>query len=58
MKVDSPVAPTGRVAAGTDPVELQRLAYQEATHSSFDPLAVQSLVWLFRAFNATLNAQA
>lgn len=58
MKVDSPVAPKGRVAEGTHPLELQRLAYQEATHPSFDPLNVQCLVWLFRAFNATLNAQA
>ena len=58
MKVDSPVTPRGRVAAGTHPVELRRLAYQEATHPSFDPLNVQCLMWLFRAFNATLNAQA
>jgi DNA-binding MarR family transcriptional regulator len=58
MKVDSPVAPKGRVAAGTHPVELRRLAYQEATHPSFDPLNVQCMMWLFRAFNATLNAQA
>ena len=58
MKAERPVAPKGRVAAETHPVELQRLAYQEATHPSFDPLNVQCLMWLFRAFNATLNAQA
>lgn len=58
MKVDIPVAPRARVAAGTHPVELQRLAYQEATHPSCEPLNVQCMIWLFRAFNATANAQA
>lgn len=58
MKVDSRVVPKGRVAAGTHPLELERLAYQEATHPTFDALNVQCMVWLFRAFNATLNAQS
>ncbi|MPZ73341.1 MAG: MarR family transcriptional regulator [Nitriliruptorales bacterium] len=50
--------PRGHVAPDTHPVELQRLAYQEATHDECHVINVQTLVWLFRAFNAVLNAQA
>ena len=50
--------PRGNVAPDTHPVELERLAEQEATHPACEPLNVQCLIWLFRAFNATLNAQA
>ncbi len=53
-----PSRPRGRVAAGTHEVELRRLALQEATHANCDPLNVQSLIWLFRAYNAAVNAQA
>lgn len=50
--------PTGTVAPDTHPIELQRLAFEESTHPSCEPLNVQVLVWLFRAFNSTANAQA
>lgn len=50
--------PRGTVAPDTHPIELQRLAFEESTHPSCDPLNVQVLVWLFRAFNGTANAQA
>jgi DNA-binding MarR family transcriptional regulator len=53
-----PTRPRGRVAAGTHPTELQRLALQELTHPDCDPLVVQAVIWLFRAYNATLNVQA
>ncbi len=46
------------VAAGTHEVELRRLALQEATHPGCDPLNVQALIWLFRAYNAAMTAQA
>jgi len=39
-------------------VELRRLALQEATHPGCDPLNVQVLIWLFRAYNAAMTAQA
>ena len=58
MAVDSPVRLRGRVAPDTHPVELQRLASTEATHPDCDPLNVQAFIWLFRAFNGALNAQA
>lgn len=54
-------APTGtlrRIAAGTHPVEQQRLALQERTSTDCDPLAVQAVVWLFRAYNAVATSQA
>lgn len=47
-----------RVAPDTHPVELERLAHEEAGHPDCDPLNVQALIWIFRAFNATINAQA
>lgn len=50
--------PRGQVAPDTHPVELERLACQEATHPDCEVINVQTLVWLFRAFNAVLNAQA
>jgi len=53
-----PVAPAGRVAPGTHPLELQRLALQETTHPACDPLLVQGTLWLLRAANAVTNAQA
>lgn len=56
--VTSSIAPRMRVARETHPIELQRLALQAASHQACDPLNVQCMVWLFRAFNATINAQA
>jgi DNA-binding MarR family transcriptional regulator len=53
-----PGRPRKPVAAGTHPLELQRLALQERTHPDCEPLNVQALIWLFRAYNAALNAQA
>jgi DNA-binding MarR family transcriptional regulator len=50
--------PRKRVAVGTHPLELERLALQEATHPDCNPLAVQAIIWLFRAFNAASNAQS
>lgn len=50
--------PSGRIAPETHPVEQQRLAAQERAHPDCDPLAVQTLIWLFRAYNAAVNAQA
>lgn len=50
--------PTKRVAPGTSPVELARLALQETTHPDCDPLLVQGHIWLLRAANAATNAQA
>jgi DNA-binding MarR family transcriptional regulator len=50
--------PRKRVARQTHPLELERLALQEVTHPDCDPLAVQTIIWLFRAFNAASNAQA
>lgn len=58
MPVDTSAQPRKAVAPDTHPIELQRLASQEATHPECDPLSVQALIWLFRAFNATINAQA
>ena len=58
MLATNPTGPRQRVAPDTHPLELQRLALQEATHSSCDPLSVQTVVWLFRAFNAAMNGQS
>lgn len=49
--------PRQRVAPDTHPVEMQRLTFQEATHPDCDPLNVQGILWLFRAFNAAMNTQ-
>ncbi|MBA3621631.1 MAG: MarR family transcriptional regulator [Euzebyales bacterium] len=53
-----PARPRQRVAPGTHETELRRLALQEATHAGCDPLSVQALIWLFRAYNAAVNAQS
>jgi DNA-binding MarR family transcriptional regulator len=58
MAVINATRPRGHVAPDTHPIELTRLAYQEATHADCSALNVQTLVWLFRAFNAAINAQA
>ena len=58
MAVTSPTTPRSRVAPDTHPLELQRLAFQEATHDACNPLNVQSLIWIFRAFNAAMNGQS
>ena len=58
MAVTNLLRPRGAVAPDTHPLELQRLAYQEATHPDCSVINVQSMVWLFRAFNAVMNAQA
>ena len=54
----APRRPRGPVAAGTHPAELHRLALQEASHPDCDPLTVQVLIWLFRAYSAVVTAQA
>jgi DNA-binding MarR family transcriptional regulator len=46
----------GRVAPDTHPLECQRLAIQERT--GCNPLHVQAFIWLGRAFNAAISAQA
>lgn len=58
MAVTTPTTPRQRVADDTHSLELQRLAFQEATHDTCDPLNVQAVIWLFRAFNAALNVQS
>ncbi len=50
--------PAQRVAPDTSALELHRLALQESTSAHCDPLAVQSVVWLFRAYNAVITAHA
>lgn len=50
--------PRQRIAPDTHPRERERLALQEAAHPDCDLLNVQTLIWLFRAYNATMNAQA
>lgn len=57
MVVGSPARPRKDIAPQTHPEESERLARQETTHPDCDPLNVQSLVWLFRAFNAAITAQ-
>lgn len=53
-----PTRPRGPAAPDTHPLELQRLALQERSHPACRPLAVQTLIWLFRAYNAAVTAQA
>lgn len=48
---EEPLAPRGRVAHGTPPWELERLALQEALHPDADPLLVQGAIWIMRAYN-------
>lgn len=58
MTTPDTTRPRKRAADGTHPLELQRLAMQEATHPDCDPLAVQTVIWLFRAYSAAVNALA
>lgn len=53
-----PDHPVRRIASGTHPVEAGRLALQERTSPECDPLAVQGVIWLFRAYNAVAVSQA
>lgn len=53
-----PARPKKRVAPDTHELELRRLAVQEAAHPECGPLNAQSLIWLFRAYNAVLTSQA
>lgn len=57
MVVTKALRPRQTLAPDTHPIELERLAFEESTHASCDPLNVQVLIWLFRAFNSTLNSQ-
>ena len=54
----SPSRPIQPVAPGTAAAELERLALQERTHPDARPLAIQAIIWLFRASNAAMNDQA
>ncbi len=47
-------APHAEVAPHTHPVELARLALEEAQHPDCDPLTVQVAIWLVRASNAVV----
>lgn len=58
MAMTVSAVPRGRVAPDSHPAELQRLAMQEATHADCDPLNVQALIWIFRAFNTAMNNQS
>lgn len=58
MVVTHPARPRQRVAEDSHPLELQRLAFEEATSDDCDPLNVQTLIWIFRAFNAIVNSQS
>jgi DNA-binding MarR family transcriptional regulator len=52
------LAPRGRIAPGTHPLERQRLALQERADPGSDPLSIQALIWLFRAYSAAYTAHA
>jgi DNA-binding MarR family transcriptional regulator len=56
--IELPDRPHGPVAPDTHPVELRRLALEEAQHEACDPLSVQVLMWLVRASGAILGSQA
>lgn len=58
MVVTHAARPRQRVAPDSHPVELQRLAFEEATSDACEPLNVQTLIWIFRAFNAIVNRQS
>ena len=58
MVVLNSARPKQRVAPGTHPIESERLAFEEATSPDCNPLNVQSLIWIFRAFNSVINGQA
>lgn len=53
-----PTRPRGRVAAGTHPLELQRLAMQEQVASNLDAQHAQVMNWLLRAYTAVTAAHA
>jgi DNA-binding MarR family transcriptional regulator len=50
-----PARPVGRVAPATHARELARLAITERTHTECSPLHVQTVIWLFRAYNAVMS---
>lgn len=50
--------PRGDVAPGTHPIELARLAMEEAQHPNCDPLSVQVVLWILRASSAILSSQS
>lgn len=58
MSDAQPREPRQRVAPGTHPVELSRLALQEQSHPDCRLLGVQAVIWLFRAYNAVVHTQA
>lgn len=53
-----PVHPRKATAPGTHPAELRRLALQEQSHPDCEPLTVQTVIWLYRAYSAAVSAQA
>ncbi|MGH8929992.1 MAG: MarR family winged helix-turn-helix transcriptional regulator [Egibacteraceae bacterium] len=53
-----PAIPAGQVAPGTHSLERKRIALQQQTWPQCDPLLMQALIWLSRAFNAAANGQA
>jgi DNA-binding MarR family transcriptional regulator len=55
---DRLIAPHTEVAPATHPVELRRLALEEAQHPDCDPLSVQVVLWVLRASSAVLGHQA
>ena len=55
---DVTLHPRKPVAPETHEIELDRLARQEASHPTCDPLNSQTHVWLMRACAAIMNAQA
>jgi DNA-binding MarR family transcriptional regulator len=50
--------PATRVAPGTPPLELERLALQEQQHPDADALLIQGVIWVLRAYNAVYNEVA
>ncbi len=50
--------PRQPVAPGTHPLELRRLANQERTHPTCQPLNVQLSIWIIRAYSAVVSQQA
>lgn len=49
--------PEKRVAPNTHPAELQSLAELEKSNPDIEPLAVQTVWWLTRAYDAAISAQ-
>lgn len=54
----APARPAGKVAPGTHPLELQRLALLEEAHPGCRPRHAQALLWLVRAYSAVTAALA